>query len=374
MRSRNVCAQQIHWSGRKTAAQLKAVRSPERGRSEEMREEFSSKVKDTLARRVCMICSNRSCRQATAGPGSQVSETLNIGVAAHITAAAEGGPRFDLNLTPEERRSVENGIWLCQNCAKLIDDDPLKYTVAVLHRWKAVAEREALVALKAEAAGQDVKDGRAGELELYDRRLAIYRACRELLASILRDAAVSQDDVRRFDQRTEEARFLLGMTLSRFIDELRRHALELLQLGIKVHDEKRFEHADRPSWIEREAVLLNWAADEYSGLAERFAPVLTLSDVAPPDGGRVLPDRGHEPLRFAGTDPEFEKICQSHRDSGYETHLSLVSHRDGKQRSGWEPGLDPRTGREVRVVFEAGAIKEEHVLLVRRPRQSGSTS
>jgi hypothetical protein len=38
---------------------------------------------------------------------------------------------------------MKNGIWLCQNCAKLIDNDERRYTVAALRQWKAVAELEA---------------------------------------------------------------------------------------------------------------------------------------------------------------------------------------------------------------------------------------
>jgi hypothetical protein len=37
----------------------------------------------------------------------------------HITGAAPGGPRFDVNLSDKARRSASNGIWHCQTCAKL---------------------------------------------------------------------------------------------------------------------------------------------------------------------------------------------------------------------------------------------------------------
>jgi tetratricopeptide (TPR) repeat protein len=69
---------------------------------------------------------------------------ISIGVAAHITAASPGGPRYDANLTPEQRSHPDNGIWLCQSCAKLIDNDPERYTVAVLREWKVSAEERAL--------------------------------------------------------------------------------------------------------------------------------------------------------------------------------------------------------------------------------------
>jgi len=44
---------------------------------------------------------------------------------------------------PEERSAPSNGIWLCQNCAKLIDNDPTRFTVEVLKKWKTDAEEEA---------------------------------------------------------------------------------------------------------------------------------------------------------------------------------------------------------------------------------------
>lgn len=65
-----------------------------------------------------------------------------LGVAAHITAASPGGPRYDPKLSSEERSGHGNGIWLCQNCAKLVDNDPALFSVDVLKTWKNSAEEE----------------------------------------------------------------------------------------------------------------------------------------------------------------------------------------------------------------------------------------
>lgn len=70
--------------------------------------------------------------------------TLIVLVAAHVSAASPGGPRYDPRLTPEQRASIDNGIWVCQNCAKLIDNDPERFTTTVLADWKRAAEEEAL--------------------------------------------------------------------------------------------------------------------------------------------------------------------------------------------------------------------------------------
>jgi hypothetical protein len=108
-----------------------------------MRDDFSEDIKRIIASRVNYRCSNPSCRVATSGPQVHPEKALNIGVAAHITAASPGGPRYDSSQTPNERRHASNAIWLCQNCAKLIDNDEARFTVSELRRWKADAEAEA---------------------------------------------------------------------------------------------------------------------------------------------------------------------------------------------------------------------------------------
>lgn len=103
------------------------------------RDNFTPSVKNKLAKRVLYVCSNPSCRKVTIGPDSE-NGINNIGVAAHICAAAPGGPRYDKNMTEEERKSIKNGIWLCQSCAKLIDSDENKYTVQLINEWKEQTE------------------------------------------------------------------------------------------------------------------------------------------------------------------------------------------------------------------------------------------
>jgi hypothetical protein len=89
-----------------------------------------------------MKCSYPDCRTPTSGPDGGDGIT-NTGVAAHISAASPGGARYDETLTPEMRSDITNGIWLCQTHAKLIDDDELTYTPAVLREWKETAEHMA---------------------------------------------------------------------------------------------------------------------------------------------------------------------------------------------------------------------------------------
>ena len=109
-----------------------------------MRDDFSPNIKMLLAKRVGFCCSNPDCQQITTGPSSDPRKAINIGVAAHITAAAPGGPRYDATLSQEERKNPENGIWLCQKCAKLVDSDQQRYSSEILREWKLIAEAQTL--------------------------------------------------------------------------------------------------------------------------------------------------------------------------------------------------------------------------------------
>ncbi len=115
------------------------------------RDDFPERVKDVLAKRVGVRCSNPTCRKLTTGPRTESHYIVNIGVGAHITAASPGGPRYDPSLTREQRQSPGNGIWLCQNCAKLVDNDPFRYPKELLRAWKTQAEALALAALEGRA-------------------------------------------------------------------------------------------------------------------------------------------------------------------------------------------------------------------------------
>jgi hypothetical protein len=130
----------------------------------EMRDDFTVEVKRILAARVGSACSNPDCHALTSGPQDDPEKAINVGVAAHITGAAEGGPRYNPNLTAEQRRSIDNGIWLCQNCAHLIDSDLSRFTEDLLRAWKTVAEDRARNSIGRTAAATDKQ---LPELELH---------------------------------------------------------------------------------------------------------------------------------------------------------------------------------------------------------------
>lgn len=55
------------------------------------------------------------CGKSTVGPSDETPDAVASIRAAHICAAAPGGPRYDETKTPEQRAGIENGIWTCAN-------------------------------------------------------------------------------------------------------------------------------------------------------------------------------------------------------------------------------------------------------------------
>lgn len=112
-----------------------------------MRNGFTAKIKNIVATRAGFRCSNPSCQLSTSGPHPDPKKAVNIGVVAHITAVSPAGPRYDPTLAREACHAIENAIWLCQNCARLIDYDPDRYSAELLRQWKDIAECVAQEAL-----------------------------------------------------------------------------------------------------------------------------------------------------------------------------------------------------------------------------------
>jgi hypothetical protein len=131
-----------------------------------MRDDFGDDVRRAISARVGHICSNPICRAPTSGPQTDPSKSLNVGVAAHITAASPGGPRYKAALTAEERRHANNAIWLCQTCGKLVDNDKLRFTEPELRQWKKRAESEALLRIGKAASSADPMQSDWSEEEL----------------------------------------------------------------------------------------------------------------------------------------------------------------------------------------------------------------
>jgi len=109
--------------------------------SERKRINFTKQTKAILAERAGYRCSFLDCGRLTTGPGARSDDVSRIGEAAHIYSAAERGPRGRGGLEESQLNSVENGIWLCRNHAKLVDNNRgEEFPAALLESFKALHE------------------------------------------------------------------------------------------------------------------------------------------------------------------------------------------------------------------------------------------
>ncbi len=199
-----------------------------------MRDDFTEDVKRSLAARVGNLCSNPNCRALTSGPQDDPARAVNLGVAAHITGAAARGPRYKASLSGEQRRHSDNGIWLCQNCAKLIDNDEARFPEELLRAWKMVAEDQARNCLGKTAAVRTVGVGPTPELKLYLK---------------------SEEITNFYAPRELERRFVLGLTnvgdgTARFPSIRFLRSYELTIRGFGINGSLGFGIPESPSRIE----------------------------------------------------------------------------------------------------------------------------
>lgn len=97
------------------------------------------------------------CRALTIAPSeADESKFIYVGKAAHIFVAAAGGPRYNAQMTQEERKSASNGVFLCSNCADMIDkNNGLDFPVDRLRRWKDDHEKWVIANLNKRQSAQE---------------------------------------------------------------------------------------------------------------------------------------------------------------------------------------------------------------------------
>lgn len=100
---------------------------------------------------VSVKCYYPNCQVPTVNIFDGEGESKNVQIA-HIYAAKPGGPRFDPQMTKEERKSFRNLILLCDLHHNLVDKrEPQKYSASILLRWKQENEK----AIRAKLDGLD---------------------------------------------------------------------------------------------------------------------------------------------------------------------------------------------------------------------------
>ena len=86
-------------------------------------------------------CAFENCKSELIADETESDDESVIGDEAHIVAKSNDGPRGVLTISEEERDKYDNLILLCRKHHKIIDDQPLFYTVEKLKAMKVVHEK-----------------------------------------------------------------------------------------------------------------------------------------------------------------------------------------------------------------------------------------
>jgi hypothetical protein len=97
---------------------------------------ISLKTHKILWGRAAGHCSEPTCRKDVYEDETETDDATLVGENCHIVAEKDDGPRGDPSMAKEQRGKYENLILLCRNHHKIVDAQPGKYTVEVLHKMK----------------------------------------------------------------------------------------------------------------------------------------------------------------------------------------------------------------------------------------------
>ena len=175
-------------------------------------------------------------------------------------------------MTPEERSSSANAIWLCNSCGRLIDNDATTYTVAQLAVWKLDAIERAREAL---ASG-----GRNTTEKLFAAQLEVQKK------SLAQQQEHHQVEVR------ERQREKFSDVYGRFLEEAKAYAGTIDAYWTWMH--KTGFTPDRPAREEKQKAI----KDAYDAMQRASQPIL-LSDDDKARGAlrwELTRRRGFEPI------------------------------------------------------------------------------
>ena len=134
---------------------------------------FKRKDIDTLAKRASYLCSNPDCQAPTVGPNSDAQKSTIIGEAAHIHDANMGSARYEPLLAEPMVSEITNGIWLCRNCHREVDQNPELYSGELLHKWRLKHEENVTFRLgsKSNKLRESLLESELSEFSQYPGRI-----------------------------------------------------------------------------------------------------------------------------------------------------------------------------------------------------------
>jgi hypothetical protein len=115
--------------------------------------------------------------------------------------------------------------------------------------------------------------------DLYDRRIKVFEAVRDLLLrEILPNAIPSDEGIRHFVRGTADAGFVMSEDIRTYLDDITRKVVRLKTVANRLNEDALRGREDRSNLADEEADLLRWLASQYNVAVEKFRPFLSLRE------------------------------------------------------------------------------------------------
>ncbi len=114
-------------------------------------------------------------------------------------------------------------------------------------------------------------------LEMFEKRYAVYQGVKNFILSAGRYANLSNDDFFKFNEETQDAFFLFGEGVEKYIDNLRLKGSKLRYLNEKLSDQNLPIGEERSKLSAEEAELNIWFGNQLSESKKIFKKYLRIS-------------------------------------------------------------------------------------------------
>ena len=170
----------------------------------------------------------------------------------------------------------ENGAWLCTKHHSRYDARSRQtkgHTPEELLAYRGMLYEHMASPSAWPDAGTSPTRGAGVSLEVFDRRVPVYRDTIEFLRVVIRGSELSLESLFKFANQTDEALFLFDDSLADYLAELYRRAVRLRAVYLRSEPPAH----QTPELSEEWADSMLWFSEQFKTARRRFAPYLRLS-------------------------------------------------------------------------------------------------
>lgn len=174
----------------------------------------------------------------------------------------------------------DNAAWLCTKHHSRYDSRSRQakgHTPFELKAYRGMLHQHMASPVAWPDAGTSSTGGSGVSLEVFDRRVPVYRATLEFLREVIKGSKLDLEPIFSFARQTDEALFLFDDELSEYLGELYRRAVHLHAVyALREAPESRTRELS-DEW----SSAMLWFSEQFEESRRRFAPYLRLSNGGP---------------------------------------------------------------------------------------------